>query len=508
MMDRVVQGPYTGWLAAGYARDTPDTEWSSVNTRPGKTTIIYFLSQVGTTLAGGIATWYINTELGPGPYGEYSIAVAFLFWLNIPTSAIGNAVNKRISEGTDRGAFLTAGHTFNLAVNIVLVGIILVFSEQVNILVGLDVARYFAALVAARALFDLALSSLRGYKQVGTSGGLKTLEQVLRSGIHIGALFIFGVGVGGLVLGHATAIFLATAVGLTLLDGRPSRPERRHFTGLLEYARYAWLGTLKTRAFAWTDVLMMRGLSLSIIGLAAISKSQIGIYKVAWTVASVLALVSIAIKQTLFPEFSELGVNEDYERVHHYLNEGLTFTGIFAIPGIFGAIIVGDTILTIFGPEYARGGTILVILISSRLLAAYGSQFLNTINAIDRPDVAFRVNLAYVAANVGLNFALISLFGWYGAAFATALASLTSLVLGAYALRGIIGTPDIPFRELGIQVLAATVMLGAVLGLQRLLPGTLAWTLVVVAVGAAVYGIVLAGLSPRIRGKAIGFLSE
>lgn len=479
---------------------------SLVSTRPGKTTIVYFLSQVGTTLAGGIATWYINAELGPAPYGEYSIAVAFLFWLNIPASAIGEAVKKRVSEGADRGSVLTAGHALNLGVHVVLVALILAFRGQVNVLVGLEVARYFAALVAARALFDLMLSSLRGYKQVGTSGGLKTLEQVLRSGIHIGTLFFLGVGVGGLVLGHATAMFLATAVGLTLLDGRPSRPERRHFTGLLEYARYAWLGTLKTRAFAWTDVLVMRGLSLSIIGLAAVSKSQIGIYKVAWTVASVLALVSIAIKQTLFPEFSELGVNENYERVHHFLNEGLTFTGVFAIPGLFGAIVVGDTILTIFGPEYARGGTILVILISSRLLAAYGEQFLNTINAIDRPDVAFRVNLAYVAANVGLNFALIVLFGWYGAAFATALASLTSLVLGAYALRSIIGSPDIPLSELGYQVLAATVMLVTVLGLQQILPETLAWTLVIVAVGATVYGGVLVGLSSRIRGKAIGFL--
>jgi peptidoglycan biosynthesis protein MviN/MurJ (putative lipid II flippase) len=105
-----------------------------------------------------------------------------------------------------------------------------------------------------------------------------------------------------------------------------------------------------------------------------------------------------------------------------------------------------------------------------------------------------------------LNFGLITLFGWYGAAFATALASLTSLVLGAYALQDIIGSPDIPFGELGIQILAATVMLGAVLGLQRLLPQTLAWTLVVVALGAAIYGVVLAGLSSRIRRKVIGFL--
>lgn len=464
------------------------------------------MTQVGSTVAGGLATWYINNALGAGAFGEYSIAVAFLFWLNIPASAIGNAVNKRISEGHEQDAFMTAAHALNVGIHAVLIAGLLVFGDQINVLVGQDVATYFAGLVGARAVFDVTISSLRGYKQVSTSGIVKTLNQVVRSGIHIGTLFFFGVGVGGLVIGHATAIFLATAVALTVLDGRPARPAKRHVTGLIEYARYAWLGTLKSRAFAWTDVLMMRGLSLSIIGLATVTKAEIGIYKVAWTVASVLALVSIAIKQTLFPEFSELGVSEDYERVHHFLNEGLTYTGIFAIPGLFGAIAVGSKLLTIFGAEHARGGTILVILIASRLLAAYGGQFINTINAIDRPDVAFRINLAYVAANLSLNFGLIVLFGWYGAAFATAAATLTSLVLGAYALSKIIGPPDIPYRELAAQTVAAAVMLGAVVALQEFLPRSLGWTLGVVAVGAVVYGVVLLGVSTRVREKATGFV--
>jgi len=477
-----------------------------VGSRPGKTTIVYFMTQVGSTLAGGVATWYINNVLGAAAFGEYSIAVAFLFWLNIPASALGNAVNKRVSEGEDQDAFLTAAHGLNLGVHALLIAGLLVFGDQVNVLVGQDVAVYFAALVGARAVFDVTISSLRGYKQVSTSGVVKTFERVVRSSIHIGTLFFLGVGVAGLVLGHATAIFLATAVALTVIDGRPARPEKRHVTGLLEYARFAWLGTLKTRAFAWTDVLVMRGLSLSIIGLASVTKTEIGVYKVAWTVASVLALVSIAIKQTLFPEFSELGVSENYERVHHFLNEGLTFTGIFAIPGLFGAIAVGSKLLTIFGDEHARGGTILVILIASRLLAAYGEQFLNTINAIDRPDVAFRINLAYVAANLSLNFGLIVLFGWYGAAFATALAALTSLLLGAYALSKIIGPPDIPYRELGAQTVASVVMLGAVLALQQALPGSLGWTLAVVTAGAVVYGVVLLGVSSRVREKAAGFV--
>jgi len=470
--------------------------------RLGRTTLIYFLTQVGSTLAGGLATWYINVKLGAGAFGEYSTAVALLFWLTIPSSALGEAVKKRISEGTDSGAFLAAGHAVNLGFHVVVVGGLLAFRRQVNVFVGADVAVFFAFLVAMQALFDLMLSSLRGYKQVSWSGGIKTFERVSRSLIQIGLLFFLGASVAGLVLGHGVALLLAVGVGIAVLDGAVERPGTEHVSRLGEYAQFAWLGTLKTRAFAWTDVMVMRGLSLSIVGLAAVSKEQIGIYKVAWTLASTLALVSISIKTTLFPELSELGVEEDFDQVRHLLEEGLAYAGLFAIPGLFGAAVLGETLLTLFGAEHAAGGTILVILIASRLFASFGNQLVAAINAIDHPDVAFRVHFAYVVANISLNFVLITLFGWYGAAFATALASLANVLLAGYAVSSLIGRPAVPVGELGRQLVASLVMFTVVAGAWRFVPRTLAWAFGLVTVGGAVYGTVILGLSARLRSKA------
>jgi len=472
-----------------------------VSSRVGKTAALYFVTQVGSTIAGFFATWYITNTLGAAPFGEYSTAVALLFWLNIPASTLGIAINKRVSEGKGQDAFIITGNSINFIIHAVLIGGLVFFREQVNIFIGLNVAIPSALLVAARAFFDLTLGSLRGTKRVGTSGILKTAERVLRSSIHIGALFFLSIGVAGLILGHTIALTLATAAGWYVLKPRYARPRRKHVRDILEYAQYAWLGTLKTRAFAWTDVMVMRGLSLSIVGLATVTKSQIGIYKVAWTVAAVLGLISISIRQTLFPELSELGATDDYKRVHHLLNEGLAFSGIFVIPGVFGAIAVGDTVLTIFGPEFAAGGTILVILVISRLFSSYGEQLLNTINAIDRPDIAFRVNLAFVIVNVSLNLILVSLYGWYGAAIATALASLASLTFAGYALIVLIGQPQFPVNEIGRQVAAAVIMLLVIAIIQRAVPRTLLWTILLVVVGATVYGVGLFVLSPRTRKK-------
>lgn len=472
-----------------------------MSSRLGKTTVVHFLTQIGTTVAGGVATWYINWRLGPGTFGEYSAALALLFWLNVPASAIGTAMMKRVSEGEDPPGFAGAGFLVNAVLHVLIAAVLVAFRGQVNVFVGADVALFFAALVVARAALDSTLYALRGNKQVDTSGVVKAGEQFVRSGIHIGGLFFLGFGVAGLVAGYATASFLAAGAGLAVLRVRPSLPDARHFRDIYEFARYSWLGTIKNKAFAWADVAMLRGLSLSVVGLASVTKAQIGIYTVSWTVASVLALFSISINKTLFPEISELGVAEDYEEIHHLLNEGLSFTGLLLIPGLFGAALVGDTLLTVFGSEYARGGTILVVLIGARLAAAYGDYLTNAINAIDRPDVAFRVNLAYVLANLSLNLVLIVQFGWYGAAAATAASAAFSVLAAGYGLSRIIGRPDVPVGEILTQVAGATCMAAVVFLVQRRVPETLLWTVALVCLGALVYGAVVVAVSGRVRTK-------
>jgi len=471
-----------------------------VSSRPGKTAVVYFGTQVGSTVVGFAATWVITNYLGKTVYGRYTSIVALIFWLLIPASAVGHAMNKRISEGRDRDAFFVAGVLSNLAIHGAIAAILLAASPVVNGWIGAPVAPAVAALVLARALFKTLLDALRGYKQVGSSGGLKTFEQTVRATLQIGGIVVFAIGLNGLVVTHAFALAVGMAVGLVVIPGGVGRPTRSHLRRLSSFAQYSWIGTIKSRAFGYADILTMK--TLAAVGLVAISDGLIGIYGAAWTVASVLALVSNAIRETLFPELSELSADERYERVQHFLNEGLAFTGVFAIPGFFGALVVGPKLLTIFGPDFSRGGLILVILIGARLLAAYSSQLISVVNAIDRPDMAFRINATYIAANLLLNVALVLAIGWYGAAIATAFSSLLTLVVAGHALASLLGMPELPWREIGAQIAASLVMLGGVVALRIPLPTSLGWTLAVVGSGAGIYGVALAALSPRVREKA------
>jgi O-antigen/teichoic acid export membrane protein len=474
--------------------------------RIGRTTVVYFGSQVARTGAGFFATWFIANRLGSQILGEYSVVVGLLFFLNVPASAVGRAMNKRMSETGEHRTFLGAGHALNAAFSVALVAVVVLAGDQVNALAnGRPVALALAALVVAQGLFDLVVESLRGVKFVERSGLLKTVEQVLRSTLQI-AVIVASAGFVWLVVGHAVAVFVAAVVGALALWKRPALPTRRHVRSLLEYARYGWLGTMKTRAFAWTDTVVLGLFAASTaLGFAGVTHSQIGVYKAAWALASTLGLLSVSINQTLFPEISDLSAGGDYAEVRHLVDEGLAFTGLFVIPGLVGAAVIGGDLLAIYGAEFARGKWILVVLVGARLFSSFNRQFVNAISAVDRPDLSFRVNLVFLSVNLVGNVVLIALFGWYGAAVATMLTSGVSLVLAAYVLESVVGGLRVPTRTVGTEVVAAAVMGAVVFAGETVAPPGPVPAVGLAAVGAAVYFVALFGLSARFRTKCLGF---
>jgi O-antigen/teichoic acid export membrane protein len=479
--------------------------------RLGRTTIVHFLSQVGVSLAGFVATLAIAKLLGPGPLGVYAVVVALTLWLNVPAAAIGGAVSKRLSEvDGPGGALVTTGLVLTVGVTGGLCLLVLAARDVVVSYIGANVTELFAALLLVNATFTLAISVLNGQKRVDLEGVLSTVERVLRTVLQVGLILgvvagAAGVGVAGLVAGHVAALAVATAIGGALIYSRDliAVPTRAAAASLLSYARYDWLDKLTGKAFGWMDTLVLA---------LFVPSSLIGIYEVSWNLASMLALVSVSIQRTLFPEVSDLGV-QNVERVRHYLDEGLAFTGVFVIPGLAGAAVLGRRVLKIYDPAFTQGATILLVLIIGRMAAAYSSQLRSVISGLDRPELTFQVNLVFIVANVGLNLLLVGgltvagyppAIAWYGAAAATFLSALLTALLALYALSTIIGRPPLPLGEISRQAVAAAVMAGTLLLARPFVPANNYTTVALVGLGGGVYIAILLGVSTRARDKAAG----
>ena len=494
--DRVLTGAAGSKRLSALLADSFSNPPSVMNL--GQTSLVYFLSRVAASALGFVATVYFARLLGADALGIYYQVVALVSWLAILGQVgLSGAVSKRISEGDDQRRYAAAAVTSIGGLFAFLAVTLAASRPYVDAYVGYPATGYVVALLFATLAWSTVASLLSGLHRVGTQGALETVKTGGRSLLQVGTLFV-GFELAGVFFGYVGGFLVATAVGAAVVARELSGialPRRRHFRSLLEYAKFAWLGRLQSRLFNYTDVL--------VLGLF-VPSSLVGIYAAAWGIAQFLILFAGAISSTLFPEMSRLSADGSPEEVQSLTEDALAYAGLLLIPGLVGGWVVGERLLAIYGEAFRQGGTVLAVLIVANLLMSYQNQLLNTLNAIDRPERSFRVNALFVVSNVSLNVVLIYLYGWLGAAVATALSVSVSLV-AAYRSLGAIVDFAIPYREIGRQWLAALAMGGVVLGgrrvetTYRLLEHNLATVFVLVGLGAGVYFLALLAISPRFR---------
>lgn len=461
-----------------------------------KETLSHFLSQFLLSVAGFAATFAIARVLGAGGVGIYALGVAVLVIAQIPGEGILRGINKRVSEGTDQGAYASAGLLATLFTGVIVSAGILVLRPYVNQFVGADVAVVLVVILVTSLLARGVRSVLKGEKKVGVAGWVGAIERVSRAVFQI-ALILLGFGVAGLFWGHAAAMVVAGIISLLFVGIDLAVPARKHFAETINFGKYSWLTNTKTKSFGWVDTI--------VLGFF-VASSFIGIYEVAWTLASFFALLSKSIEQVLFPEISELDARGEADQIRTYVNEGLSYAGLLLIPGFFGAAAIGEDILRIYQPEFTQGYYILLLLVLARIAHSYSSQLVFAIEAVNRPEVAFRANMAFIATNTVLNVFLIYTYGWHGAAIATLLASVLMLVLSYYYISTLMERPSIPYTPIGKQVAAAGLMFGVVVSLNSVLPTSHSITLLLALVGGAIYFATLATLSSELRTHLLSFI--
>ncbi len=465
--------------------------------RLGQTSVIYLLSKMSGSLLGFFATIYFTRTLGEDIYGFYAVTLALVSWLGIIKSVgFGQAIVKRMSEADEPNAFLAAGTAIKgLLTALVTIGV-LVFQDQVNIYVGQPVAEFVVLLLVVSIFSGLVSSALQGNHQVHIYAPLNTAEQGVQSAVMIALVYV-GWGLSGMLLGYAIGTALIAMVGLWFVKPNIAMPRWRHVVSLFDFAKFSWLGSMRKKTFNDMDILVL-GLFVP-SGLA-------GIYAVSYTLSKFLDIFGSAIRTTLFPELSKSAAVDDDDLVRKLTNDAISYAGLFLIPGIIGGTILGDRLMRIYGDGFEIGAQVLPILLVGILAYSYNKQLLNTLNGIDRPNLAFRANVVFIASNLVLNFVLVYTIGWVGAAIATAISAGIGLTFGFYYTRRHVAFA-IPFGEIARQWSAALVM-GLVVYAARAFGEThfewivdynAVFVVGLVGVGAVVYFAVLFGISTEFR---------
>jgi len=463
--------------------------------RIGQTTAVVFGSKIVTAVLGFAATIYFARILGAEVLGYYAAILAVASWLKLPANiGVSQSVTKRVSEGNERSQFFTAGiiSVFTLG-TIAAVGA-WIFRQYLNAYFGIEATLFVIIIVFTYLYLSIVTSTLSGEQLVHISEILNTTKVGLRSVLQITLVFA-GFGLAGMIAGYITAAFVVATIGLMLISSSFVRPQYRHFKSLFDFAKYAWLGNMRSRSFNNVDIIILT---------AMVNPALVGIYSVAWGIANLLNTFGAAIRSTVFPEISRANEAADKLFISNVTNDAIAYSGLIAIPGFFGGILVGERLLTLYGNEFRQGALVLALLILTVVIYEYYKQMVNVLNAVDRPDIAFRVNAVFICSNAILNIGLIYAIGWTGAAIATVTAATIGLLLAYHFVTDFVPL-ELPLGELSRQTAAAVVMSGAVIALEHLLTnvGTIAHNLLILLVlvlsGAIVYFISLVILSKQFR---------
>lgn len=461
-----------------------------------QTTIAYLL----TTVVGFLGTLYFARTLGPGPIGTFALGVSIVVWGTVFDFGFGIAGVKRISESDRQSKFFIAMLFLYAALLVSGCLVLLLARNLVNEYVGENVATFIILLFAGNTVYGGLTNGIKGVNAVHIKNWIDVLERIVRVAIQA-SLIAVGLSYLGLYAGYVVSIAVGLLASFVYLYSRTQvslqAPSRREFQELLDFAKFSWLGRLKSQSVSWMDIF--------ILGFF-VSQSLVGVYQIAWTVSNTFGLLSKAISSNVFPEAS--GLTETGDRLDTLISEGLVYTGYVAIPGTVGAFLLGQRVLGIYGPEFRSGSLVLVTLSAAMVVRGYEQHLLRIINALDRPEITFRINLMFVCINMILNVVLIWRYDLIGAAVATLTSTTLSLSLAWYATNQIVGI-KVSGREVLNQILAALCMGIVVIVLDTILPiGGFVELLALICIGVIVYFLITLLISVRIRRKVRLLIAE
>lgn len=444
------------------------------------------------TGVGALATIFFVQELGAGVFGRYTLVAALISWIIIPTTAISSATSKRVSEGKDQNEFFSAG--FGLEIGFLLVAVlgILVFRGPIAQYTGFNGVTLVAGLLVARVLFVHQLDVLRSEGQLFRASFLDGGRHVLQSVCQV-LLVVVGAELVGLLGGEMVAYAISVGVAFVLTRLSFVLPTRETIRGLYEFGKFSWLAGFKGVSYGWLDTI--------VLGFFVLPRF-IGVYEVAWRISAMFVILPQAIHSVTFPEISRQSSEGRSDEASATASRALTYCTGLAIPGIVGTALLGEPVMAIYGQSVTKvavAPVLLLVLVTTRLLESYEIIITGTLGALDHPDRAFRVDLAFFLTNIVLNVSLVWTFGVVGAAVATLIAMGVGTTIAWYSVPDTISIgPDRTI--LGAQLGSAFAMGLVVLVLQHWnsAAGTLQ-TLVYVGIGGAFYVAGLITTVPEIR---------
>lgn len=457
------------------------------------------LSTIIITFFGFISTMLFSHLLGKDLMGVYYLFLAYYGIFNmIGDGGFGQAAVKRISEGNEQNAYLTAYASLRALLITVSTLLLLVLSPFFIDLQSYNLVLWIIAALAASFFGHTITYGVYGLGHVGIYSASNCLSEFFRIVIQIAAVLL-GFSIYGLFGGIIAGIITSGVICLRYFTFKPARFTIRHISSLATYGFWIFLIGTGSIVFSSADTIT--------IGYF-MTNGDVGVYRTAYLFTSLASLLSVAIATTLIPKISHWSSNDLMGKIPSVVTRGLTFSLLLAIPVAFGGILLSERLLYFFyGADFAEGSIVCSILLIMQIIAVFTLILGVALTASDHARQAFYATSIAAILNIALNVTLIPFFGINGAAVATLISYTLNAVLISHFLKRYI-TIRIELRSIAHIITSSLIMaLFVFIYIQFVSLDNVVVTMIPVIIGALIYFFVLLKLDSGIHDEIAGMIT-
>jgi O-antigen/teichoic acid export membrane protein len=445
--------------------------------------LISFISNVGVSGIGYLATIYIAHSIGAAPLGVFFLFLAYWNFLNLlADGGIGGAAIQRISEGHDQDEYFSA----QIALRIVFLAatlLIILLAAVLNVtpdLQGILILLVIALVVGSIA--GIFSTGVYGRGKVGVSQIAELVNVIVKVVLQIGAVYL-GFSAGGIIGGFIAGIAAGAVVNARFLDLHIRRFSRDHVRSLFSYSSWAFLSGATAVIVGYADTILV-GFFLD--------TTEVGLYRTAMQFSAIAAFIALSLRSTLYPKISRWNRDGDTGPVETSLSRALTYSLFLAVPVLFGAGILAEPIMYyIYGSSFTPATSALIILLASQIVMVFVTLETMSLGALNHPREVFRCAAAASVMLVGLDLLLIPRMGITGAAVAFLCSMGVNALCAHWFLRRLI---KVRFENKPISriILASVIMAVALAGFRLFIPFSQFTVLLLATIsGALIYFLLI-----------------
>ena len=423
------------------------------------------ISQIITSICGFIWTILIARYLGVNDYGILGFAISLTGILAITVDfGISTHIVRHIATDYDiapkyLGNVIPLKSLFSVGTFILtLIILIILKSDNITITVTL--------LFTIEMIIKSFISLLNGPFQAYEKGKYQGIGNVIASTLLL--LFIFitiftDLGIYGISISYIVSNLIALIYEYYSLKKNITKPKFEIDT------RFCKTIMLSSLPFAVTSILYSVYYSIDAVMLTQlVGNYATGIYNASYKLISVLTLFYAVYGAVIFPVMSKFYKNDEKLLLISF-EKSMKYITLLILPLVIATMIYStDIIQFIYGHEYDAAASPLSILGWTVFLLYIAGACNTLLNASHKEMTVTKMYAIAAIFNIGLNFILIPILSYDGAAITTVLSDILIMIIQIYVIYKLGHRPNKKLYYDLLKIIIGSGILGIVLYLLRL----------------------------------------